>query len=34
MVPDHSPLFYASNNDEWLAGPAPQVVTQMIIETT
>lgn len=32
--PRPDPLFYTSNNGEWLAGPAPQVVTQMIIETT
>ncbi|HDL8284814.1 TPA: tail fiber assembly protein [Yersinia enterocolitica] len=32
--PRPDPLFYASNNGEWLAGPTPQVVTQMIIETT
>ncbi len=32
--PRPDPTYYADENGEWLAGPAPQVVKQMIIEAT
>ncbi|ENO8657309.1 tail fiber assembly protein [Yersinia enterocolitica] len=32
--PRPDPTYYANENGEWLPGPAPQVVKQMIIEAT
>ncbi|ELW8974566.1 TPA: tail fiber assembly protein [Yersinia enterocolitica] len=32
--PRPDPTYYADENGEWLPGPAPQVVEQMIIEAT
>ncbi|EMJ3153934.1 TPA: tail fiber assembly protein [Yersinia enterocolitica] len=32
--PRPDPTYYADENGEWLPGPAPQVVKQMIIEAT
>ncbi|EKN4017429.1 tail fiber assembly protein, partial [Yersinia enterocolitica] len=28
------PTYYASENGEWLIGPAPQIVQQMLVEAT
>ncbi len=32
--PRPDPTYYASENGEWLIGPAPQIVQQMLIEAT
>lgn len=32
--PRPDPTYYASENGEWLIGPAPQIVQQMLVEAT
>ncbi|EPB7297278.1 TPA: tail fiber assembly protein [Yersinia enterocolitica] len=32
--PRPEPTYYASENGEWLIGPAPQIVQQMLVEAT